>query len=323
MRKVLFLLSISLSAFAQIGAKVQQGKIQGLWQNSQFGYQMTLMLNADGSGEFDGEPIKYSTEANKLSLISGQTVTVYLYTLQGNSLSLSGGDLQGSVTFTRDGQTPAENPGQKEPVTPSFSNTDGSLLGLWTGNGESIEFKSDGKCVYLGNSFPYQISQGHVVLTTGQGNVSFAYSVNRSQLTLTANGHNIIYSKAAASSNGTTTSSPKGVPVELVGQWCYMNMNTNSQTSRCITLNADGSYIYSSESSRSVKTSQVYGGTASQGADQGTWFVQGDRIYYTSQTQGQGSYRLEKRNHPKNVGDPMIILDGEPYVTATLRAPWR
>jgi hypothetical protein len=51
--------------------------------------------------------------------------------------------------------------------------------------------------------------------------------------------------------------------------------------------------------------------------------VQGDRIYYNSQTQGQGSYRLEKRNHPKNVGDPMIVLDGEAYVTATLKAPWR
>jgi len=109
----------------------------------------------------------------------------------------------------------------------------------------------------------------------------------------------------------------------LVGKWCYMNNSLNSSTNRCITLNANGTHSYKSENSRTVNTAELYGGTASQGGDQGTWYVQGDRIYYNSQTQGQGSYRLEKRNHPKNSGDPMIVLDGEAYVTATLKAPWR
>jgi hypothetical protein len=101
-----------------------------------------------------------------------------------------------------------------------------------------------------------------------------------------------------------------------------INQGTSS-SSRCITLNADGTYIYNSESSRSVNTPDYYGGTNAQNSDQGTWYVNGDRIYYNSQTTGQGSYRLEKRNHPKNVNDPMIVLDGEAYVTATQRPPWR
>jgi hypothetical protein len=102
-----------------------------------------------------------------------------------------------------------------------------------------------------------------------------------------------------------------------------MNMNTNSQSSRCITLYADGTYYYTENSSRSVNTDAVSGGTASQGEDRGTWSVLGDRIYYHSRANGDGSYKLEKRNHPKNVNDPMIVLDGEPYVTTTQRAPWR
>ena len=102
-----------------------------------------------------------------------------------------------------------------------------------------------------------------------------------------------------------------------------MNMNTNSQTSRCITLNADGSYLYHTEASRSVNTETFSGGTASQGDDRGTWYVQGDRIYYNSPTTGQGSFTLEKRNHPKNVNDPMIVINGESFVTTTLRDPWR
>jgi hypothetical protein len=37
--------------------------------------------------------------------------------------------------------------------------------------------------------------------------------------------------------------------------------------------------------------------------------------------QGSGSYVLEKRNHPKN-NDPMIVLDGEPYVTYYQKPRW-
>ena len=35
------------------------------------------------------------------------------------------------------------------------------------------------------------------------------------------------------------------------------------------------------------------------------------------------SCKLEKRNHPKNVNDPMIVLDGDAFVTATQRPPWK
>lgn len=326
----LFIFFLPLLAVAQIGAKVQhQGKIYGIWQNSQFGYQMTLMLNPDGSGEFDGEMIKFTTEGSKLSIVDRGQATVYTFSLQGNSLTLSGGDLEKAITFTRSGateqvtQTPAivSDPTAKKVNDGSA----GELIGVWSGNGETIEFKSNAQCIYLGNTFPYEISQGHVILTTGQGKVMFAYSIEGNQLNLTANGRQVTYSRGAANAivSGKNAQGSGNVAQELVGKWCYMNNSLNSSTNRCITLNADGTYIYNSESSRTVNTSELYGGTASQGADQGTWYVQGDRIYYNSQTQGQGSYRLEKRNHPKNVNDPMIVLDGEAYVTATLKAPWR
>ncbi len=317
---------------AQIGARVQQqGNIHGLWQNSQFGYQMTLILNADGSGEFDGEMIKFTSQGTKLSIVQGGQTTVYTYALQGNSLALSGGDLDQPVTFTRNGiqeQPPVTSPGAVI-KSPNNSSSDSDLMGIWSGNGETIEFKPDGKCVYIGNTFSYEVSQGNVILITAQGNVMFAYAINGNQLNLSANGQKITYTRGSGNNssiagNAKNTSGGEGtVAQELVGKWCYMNNSLSSSTNKCITLNADGTYIYNSESSRSVNTTEVYGGTASQGADRGTWYMQGDRLYYNSQTQGQGSYRLEKRNHPKNVGDPMIVLDGEAYVTAILKSPWR
>ncbi len=324
-RNTIWLLLISISAFPQIGAKVQQGRIDGFWQNNQFGYQMTLLLNPDGTGEFDGEIIKYKTQAGTLSIAIGSATTNYNYRLQGNSLWLSGGDLDKEIQFSRGGLDAPAVTTSPNTNAGTYSNTASSLIGLWSGNGEMINFRADGKCVYLGNTLDYRVSQGNVILTTGQGNVVFGYTVKGTQLTLMANGQQVIYNKAEGATVAPQAGAPgKGtVAQELVGQWCYMNMTTNSQSSRCITLNADGTYIYSAESSRSVNTENLYGGTASQGGDRGTWYVQGDRIYYNSQTTGQGSYRLEKRNHPKNVNDPMIVLDGEPYVTATLRNPWR
>jgi hypothetical protein len=318
-----------LAVFSQIGAKAQHEKIYGIWQNSQFGYQMTLMLNSDGGGEFDGEMIRFSYEGTKLSITQSGATTVYSCALKENSLTLSGGDLDQSMTFTRNGiqeQTSvvAADPGSKPR---SNSTTDSSLIGSWSGNGESIEFRADGQCVYIGNTFSYQVSQGHIILTTAQGNVMFAYTIRGNQLNLTANGKQVTYARGTgnnpAVSGNTNAGSAGSVAQELVGKWCYMSNSLNSSTNKCITLNADGTYVYNGESSRTVNTSEVYGGTASQGSDRGTWYVQGDRIYYNSQTQGQGSYRLEKRNHPKNTSDPMIVLDGEAYVTATLKAPWR
>ena len=321
----IFLLLISIPGVAQIGAKVQQqSKIYGLWQNSQFGYQMTLMLNTDGRGEFDGEMIKFTTQANKLSIVQAGATTIYTYTLNGNSLSLSGGDLEGTITFSRKGsmQSPVITQG---PAQDNANPTNGNIVGIWSGNSETIEFKSDGQCTYLGNIFPYEVSQGQITLTTAQGKVLFGYSIKENQLTLSANGQQVVYLRGSNTSAGNAKNSAGAgnVAQELVGKWCYMSNSLNSSSNKCITLNADGTYLYNSESSRSVNTPDLSGGTSSQGADSGTWYVQGDRIYYNSQTQGQGSYRLEKRNHPKNVGDPMIVLDGEAYVTATLKAPWR
>jgi hypothetical protein len=286
---------------------------------------MTLLLNPDGIGEFDGDIIKFTTEGNKLSITQASATTVYVHTLDRNSLTLSGGDLDTAIAFTRNG-------GEQTAVSPNSSQQDiatspiEKIIGVWSGNNETIEFKSNGQCVYLGSIFQYQLTQSYVTLITTQGNVMFGYSIQGDQLSLTGNNKTVTYSKGSSGNQLTPQLQSNGsgqVAMELVGKWCYMSNSLNSSSNRCITLNADGTYSYSSESSRSVNTAEVYGGTSSQGLDQVTWYVQGNRIYYNSQTQELGSYRLEKRNHPKNVGDPMIVLDGEAYVTATPKQPWR
>lgn len=325
-----FLVCLSITAFSQIGAKTQQGKIHGIWTNSDFGFQMTLMLNPDGSGEFDGETIKFTTQADKLLVTQQDVTNTYVYTLKDNSLTLSGGDLDKTIIFSRQGRSSATQQTTK-PVAETKNNSstaviDKNLLGLWSGYNETIEFKPDGQCVYRGQPIPYTVSGNHITLQTGQGNFLIDYSVSGNQLSLTMNGQNYTYTKGnEKSSVGSTTAPAAGgnkIDVTLVGKWCYVNVYSSnsggSSSSECFTLKQDGTYEYNSESSRSVAA----GSTASQGSDSGTWWVEGDRIFYNSRNSGQGSYKLEKRNHPKNTSDPMIVLEGKTFVTFFNKPAW-
>jgi len=322
---VLFVLSFSASVNAQIGAKTQQNKLTGIWQNNAFGYQMTLMLNGDGTGEFDGEAITYKAQENNLTITQAGMSNTYSFMLQGTNLQLSGGDLDASITFAKNGGTsePANQPTQ---VSSSTKANGGSILGAWSNYGETIEFNANGQCTYLGQNYPYQVSGNQVILQTGQGDLVIAYTVQGNTLTLSINGRSLTYNKGkSAQQNQSSTAGSGKVDQSLAGKWCYVNVtSTNSggvSRSECITLSENGTYQYYYEGSMSANTDTFSSGTASQNSDSGTWWVEGGRIYYKSQTQGQGSYQLVKQNHPKN-GDPMIVLDGKTYVTYYQKSPW-
>lgn len=326
------LFSATILVMGCINFAIAQSGIHGIWHNSDFGYQMTIILNPDGSGEFDGEVIRYTLQGNQLKMVVEGISSTYVYALNGNSLTLSGGDIDGSITFLRSG---ARNSSQiatsslpdqpTQPSDPPLTVDKNELIGLWSASGETIEFKNNGQCLYRGNTFKYTATAENLTLIATDGSVTFGYKINGTNLTMTGPAGQAVFTKGAPAA--TSNSGEKRVAMELVGQWCWINVNaTNSggsSSSRCITLNADGTYVYNSERSMSVNTDAYYGGTNSQSSDRGTWYLQGDRIFYNSQSTGEGSYRLEKRNHPKNVGDPMIVLDGEAYVTSTYRQPWR
>lgn len=329
-------LLLPIISFSQIGAKTQQNKLQGIWHNNDFGYQMTLMLNADGSGEFDGESIRYSSQANKLQITQQGITNHYTFTLQQNSLTLSGGDLDAPITFTRSGAeqtaTQASHSSQQSqpsaPATASASNASipAELIGVWSGNGEMLEFKKEGQVVYQGQTYPFQVSNGHIIAQTPQGTYMYQYAISGDELSFSGNGQTVKYKRGTA---GAVKAVPKAgeakVVPELVGKWCYIKVSTSgtggSMSNECYTLKADGTYEYYYESSRSVNTGDMYGGTASQDGDRGTWSFDGMNLHYNSNTKGSGSYTLEKRNHPKT-GDPMIVLNGYTYVTYFNKTPW-
>ena len=65
--------------------------------------------------------------------------------------------------------------------------------------------------------------------------------------------------------------------------------------------------------------SGAYGIASSAGQEHGHWWVEG-RLLWFEGTGGRGSRQLDLRN-ARN-GDPMILLDGQGYVTRYRRPGW-
>jgi hypothetical protein len=336
--KTIILILLASTTFAQLGAKAgsETGSgLQGEWVNSSFGFEMKLNLNAGGKGFFDEEPMSYSISSNKL-IIKGQgTYETYTYKLSGNNLTLTGGDLDQAVTFTKLKNSPKTTTmTSQQPSSVSESNSDNTkLIGQWTTNGADLEFKANGKGLYNGSPFTYTLNGNTLISRDQSGENQFVVMFLGKSMTLIGSGINATFvrghggykSEAHNAGNNSSTNNNGTVDQSIAGKWCYVssltNTNASSSYSRCININSNGTYSYSSEGSISGYGGGYYGGSSSQSSDNGTWKLSGNRIYVNSRSEGNKVYSFEKRNHPKN-GDPMIIIDGDAYVTYYQRRPW-
>jgi hypothetical protein len=341
MKKALLIFSgiLLMAAFsqAQIGNKVNSQSLIGVWENNDAGYTMTLLIQPDGNGEFEGEQFKYTISGTKLTLtMQGNMSTTYHYSLVNKQLTLSGGDLQQAIIFTKTAVPADQNNSTSQETSSSGSGKNTStnvnnsgIEGVWEGYGETIEFMKGGKAVYLGKEVSYSLAGENLNLSAGGQTITLGCQLSENQLTLSANGQQLVYQKQGSNITGNSGNNNKGmhgrIAQELVGKWCYINVTSSgtggTSTDECITIKPDGTYDYYRESSISVNTGDVYGGTASQGNDHGEWRLEGNILHVYSDSQGYHAYPFEKRNHPKN-GDPMIVIDGKTFVTYFQKQAW-
>ncbi|MBI4167172.1 MAG: hypothetical protein HY508_15710 [Acidobacteria bacterium] len=202
----------------------------------------------------------------------------------------------------------------------------GGLTGNWRNQqGSTLQLNPDGTAMLNGQRFRYTTDGSTLTLIAQDGSIPFPYSLSGNTLTVQIQGQTVIYTRTggAGGAGGRAGGSPGGgtIPQDMIGKWCYINVSdtgqVSSSSSTCFVLNPDGTYEYSGESSNS----NVYGGTASQSYDRGTWRVNGSTVNVNSQQQGPVTYQLQKRNHPKT-NDPMLCLDGQCYVTYGPKPPW-
>jgi hypothetical protein len=194
------------------------------------------------------------------------------------------------------------------------------LVGTWKNERTTLRITADGMMTINNVRYRYKATDDTLTITGSDGSVDMPYRLDGDELTVTVNGQDVLYRRVKKSS-GSDEKGGGSVAQELVGKWCYMsNVNSNDggrMSNRCITLNEDGTYEYYAETSSSGDN----GSAVSQESDSGTWSATEDSLTANSQSQGTRTYSLEKRNHPKT-GDPMIVIDGDAYVTYGQRAPW-
>ena len=115
--------------------------ITGTWTFNNGNFPVTLLLLDNGTGEFQGLPIKYRTQDGKLYIDDGVRPVTYDYQLTQTTLTLSGGGMQMAVTFNKTGSSSGNAAPVNQNVTQSNSVTR-SNNSLQTGNMTNIAGKT-------------------------------------------------------------------------------------------------------------------------------------------------------------------------------------
>lgn len=207
-----------------------------------------------------------------------------------------------------------------EPLTVNFAGGNAGTV-----NGAAMQWQLLGNVLLVeqqGEVATYQVQQQGDRLIVSGGDFAAPVTLIRGTAAVTA----AAKAKPAAAGGGNTATASGGGR-ELVGKWCKggsfaANSGGGSSSMTCIELKADGSYIYAHEGSMSAYAPGMYGGTSSQSSDAGRWSYGGGKLTAKSNSGKVANYALEKRNHPKNVRDPMICLDGDCYTSFWQKAAW-
>jgi hypothetical protein len=325
-----FLMTVCTVLFFASASAQQSSGLLGSWQTKGSDLVVRVTFNPDGTGMLDGTPIKYSVRGTQLTVNEEGTINNYTFKLSGDELVVSGGDLDAPLTFVRQGTgkglgghrskagVDSQNSQQNSDTKPK----ENGLVGRWQSSEATVQIKDDGTLILNGQPFRYAVKGNNITLANNEGAAQFPFELSADTLRVLVNGRTVIYKRVSTESQAGDFNTPSGAnPAELFGKWCYMaNVNSGSGgrlSSRCFTLYPNGTYEYYSETSSSGPIAS----SASQESDTGTWTATATTITRNSRSLGTETYSLEKRNHPKN-GDPMLVIDGDAYVTYSPKSPW-
>jgi hypothetical protein len=198
------------------------------------------------------------------------------------------------------------------------------LVGFWKSDIATVEIRANGTLKINDDEYVYKVKNSVINVSNEGGSAAFPYVLRGDTLIVELDGQEIVY-KRMKGSPGTSAVSPDvssagGVIPEFVGKWCYLASlggTSSYRSDRCFVLYANGTYEYSSE----VSSSGSAGSSVGSSYDSGRWSATRTTLTAFSQKNGKIVYPIELRNHPKT-GDPMIVVDGDAYVTQTQKRPW-
>jgi hypothetical protein len=204
-----------------------------------------------------------------------------------------------------------------------------TLIGKWKSPEAKVEFINKNTMTLNGQKYSYAVIGKVILISSDEGEAEFPFELKGDTLTVYLSDRKVVYKRytdkneeAESEETPTQTQPQRGsVPQELVGKWCYQaNVQAQGggrQTDICFTLYENGTYEYYGEST----STNPNGGANSQSYDSGRWSATATTLTARSNSGETKTYSLEKRNHPKT-GDPMLLVDGDAFVTYYQKQPW-
>src|SRR5512133_929004 len=104
-KRFLVILIFFLNLFFPLNSQ----SIAGTWMFTNGNFPVTMLLLNNGTGEFQGMPIRYKAQNGKLTIDDGVQPVVYDFKLDQNVLTVSGGDLQVPLKFSRAGSIASDD----------------------------------------------------------------------------------------------------------------------------------------------------------------------------------------------------------------------
>jgi hypothetical protein len=293
-------------------------EIVGRWKSD----KGILEFSDDGMMTINGEQVPYKINGSAITVSSAQGALNFPFRVSDDRLIMGAAGKQ--VIYTRIEGSGNFNDDRSEQ---SFNNkqSKASIVGRWQSDEATVEIRGNGTLTINGQQYSYKASDSAITISDDEGSMSLPYQLSGDKMIVNVQGRRVTYTRIAGNAGnkaGGETNNRGGVQPELVGKWCYIasvnpssgNMRTSD---RCFTLYANGTYEYYGEN----YTGGGGGAYTSSTRDSGRWSATSTSITAYSNTTGTTTFRLEKRNHPKN-NDPMLVLDGEAFVTAYQKQPW-
>ena len=112
-KSLIVLLTLACVAIFSPVLAMEKSALVGTWTGGEPGAPMQLQLKADGTGIFADSPLTWKLQGGKLVITEEGETTLYEFTLKGSTLTVSGGDLDEPMVFTRGGAAP------KAPMPPA------------------------------------------------------------------------------------------------------------------------------------------------------------------------------------------------------------
>ena len=155
--------------------------VVGSWEyrDPNNGVTITFNLNPDGTGKVVDDDIKYTVAGDRINVVINGDTIAYTFKLDGETMTVSGGDLERPTPFTRKGAAPKKGLGSKlkaaaaaDPAKPAetaksavpadtakpANPTSNSPIGVWrAADGDQLEIKPDA-FVYGGATLPATVT---------------------------------------------------------------------------------------------------------------------------------------------------------------------